>query len=469
MNADLDFFSVKTNVSSLELNPWGYSLASSLVSKLRDERVLFAKSGAVQITCDPFVVFAVVERERLQAELARVGIHICLSEGEEVLCAEGRLHVDSEALVAALTAAGCDHVICYQFGLKSTGRSYWAWVHRLAQDFPDCVDNVFHISRNFDGLAEDGSDHVCLFMAATAPGFRVLHNFPLFKHLGHSYGGCKLLDNHAGVSVNFYPRIGHVLKRHRISSMKIPNQMQAGKTFLKNLVGFRARLNRDEREHLHGYRMELECRGNSPYRCHERFQAMLDPQYWIAGGCLSVKTLEVESVLDVVDEALQIFIRLRVVVGDTNKVLTLRRREICTDLLNFFGVCRPSMMPHLARSGSVECPFHEWEYSMANEAALVNRIGRKKVKSRKVVARSAGDGEERSVSRYQRNRSDEYTGEQDELIKRAAKSKSNRKWVDVISSNRELFRGRTAGQLKDRNQYLKNLEAKEKRATANRL
>ena len=353
---DLDFFSVLAKPSSLvKVCAAGFTLASTLGSSLRDERVKYMETSAVQIASEPLMVFAVVDRAFLAEALAEYGVDICLNSSDEVLCAEGRLHVDSEVLTDALILAGCESVILYQFGLKSSRPNYWNLIHELASDFPDCHENVFHVSRNFDGIAEDGVGNVCLFKSQKAVGFRACHDFPLFKHLGKGFGSCivdKLVGN---VKMTFYPRIVHVLKRHRIGSTKIPTNVQAARTFLQNLKGLRSQFGGNERDKLHGYRMELQCLGNSPFSCYENNKELLDPEYWVMSGAVAAHTVEVDQVLDMIDQALEHFQGLGVAVGDNSKSrFSMFRKYICTDLLNLFGLCKATMVPYLTNSGFKE-------------------------------------------------------------------------------------------------------------------
>lgn len=58
----------------------------------------------------------------------------------------------------------------------------------LASENPECDDNMFHISRTFDGINEVGEQSVCLLKGKRIPGYTHVENFRLLKDLGKGFG-----------------------------------------------------------------------------------------------------------------------------------------------------------------------------------------------------------------------------------------------------------------------------------------
>ena len=248
MDIDIDFFSVFCKASRLpEISQCGFFLASHRASSLRDPRVTLK----VQITEYPLLVFADVNRETLADCLATRGTHICLNPDEAVFCAEGKLPVGPWDLRDALIEAGCNNVICYQYGLKSRSREYWEFVDSLASDFPGCEENVFHISRMFDGIDEIGEHFLCLTKGETSPGYTYVQNFPLLKDLGNGFGSCIIDDHSRDATVACYARVVHVLKRHRLSYVEIPGNIAACRRLELRLIALRETLGVVEMNNLH--------------------------------------------------------------------------------------------------------------------------------------------------------------------------------------------------------------------------
>ena len=71
-----------------------------------------------------------------------------------------------------------------------------------------------------------------------------------------------------------------------------------------------------EMNNLHGFRMELLCRGHSPSSPLQYNEDLLDPSYWIRAGAMSTCTVPVGPFLERIDEALAMFRSLRIAVGN---------------------------------------------------------------------------------------------------------------------------------------------------------
>ena len=204
-------------------------------------------------------------------------------------------------------------------------------------------------------------------------------------------------------------------------------------TFLENLEDFAAHLFDDERFNLGGYRVELLCKGNSPSTCLADYEALIDPDYWTSCGAVVAKTVNVGVYLDWVQRALAVFKLLRVSKGDRNLQLSQVKQHICTDLLNFFGLCRSEMAAYLNHMGFIREPFGTWEYLVRNEQAIARqRLGRVRVQARR-------DANTQPVAgNYSRLHEGRFTQEDDEIIRnRGNYSRSGTKWQDLKSREAE--------------------------------
>ncbi len=441
MEIDLDFFSVLTAVEALaEICPLGVTLASRRGHNLRDERV----EELVQLVSEPLYIFARVERDALVHSLSEQKVVVVPNENELVLCSEGLLKVDVSVLQRSLVNCGCMRVFCYQYGLKSRNLAYWRVVDALCLSVPSCAENKFHISRSFNGADEAGIDHICLFKGFSLNGFVSVQRFPLLKDLGNGFGGCDIRDNISGVTLTVYATVIHVLKRHGIFNLKVPKSVADCGNLLRRLEAFYETLCGYERSNIGGFRFELLCEAATPSQALSLFGGYLDPSVWIKEGSLSAYPVEVGDYLEMIRRALEEFRHLGVARGDGSSQLSIYRKFICTDLLNYFGLCKPTMIRFLSKTGSSTTPFTKWEFWMSNEELLVRRIGRVR-------------GERRTRNdnpNVQRHRDGGFTAEEDRLIIAAFNSRSRSKWEDLRGRHTELFASRTATQLKDRYRHI---------------
>ena len=345
--------------------------------------------------------------------------------------------------------------MCYQYGAKSKDPVYWNRVEELCGDFPACAANLFHISRSVDAVGESGERFICLLKGRNVPGYRCIENFPLLKNTGQVYGSCILQNTQRGIECTFYSRVIHVLKRHRISDLKIPSNVGACRALCYRLEQFRRLLGSDEVEKLDGYRMEFLCRGSSPISCLGLFEDVFRASKWIEDGALDARSITVGDYLDSIDSAIDFFKFLGVNAGDDKVPLSIFRKFICTDLLNFFGLCRGGMLKFLHHTSFEKSPFSIWEYWMANEAQLANRVGRQRYRySRRVVSSRSSHPASRNPNNI-RIRMDGFTEEEDRLILAAGQNWPRKgKWVRLKNSS-PLFSTREPSQLQYRFKWLK--------------
>ena len=453
MDADLDFISVLTSVEILPtISPLGFPVASAPLPGPRDSRV----KEMVQITREPVVIFAHVDKEQLKESLADLGIYICLHTLATVLCKEGSLHIDGWSLSTALRAAGCGSVICYQYGLKCRNIQYWDMVASLCRERPDCCDNKFHISRSFSGLGEDGVGYIGLFKYR--PGSLAhtkRHQFPLFKHIGAGFGSCIVRDAVNDVELTVYPLIVHALKRHTLVKVKVPGNPRTCRTFLGKLKRVGKALRDTERDRLHGYRMEILCSGSSPFDCYQLVEHLLHPSPWIEAGCLIARTVTVDAVLDVIQHSLLEFKRLGVICGSNNKkTLPIWRRWICTDILNLFGLCRPEMNRFLAMSGCQRDVFGQWVQWMAGTSLTRPRRTTSGTGHRRPrVLRAVQD--QGANPNYRRIPEVGFSASDDEVIRTCGDGeRTYGRWRVLKSEHHERFRRREPDQLYQRYRHI---------------
>jgi hypothetical protein len=57
-----------------------------------------------------------------------------------------------------------------------------------------------------------------------------------------------------------------------------------------------------------------------------------------------------------------------------NSQLSFHRKFICTDLLNYYGLWKLTILRFL----STTSPFSQWEFCMSNDEFLFRRIGRER-------------------------------------------------------------------------------------------
>ncbi len=447
MDIDLDFFSLFAHVSALSaVCPLGVTLASRRGHNLRDPRV----EGMLQVASEPLYLFARVDRAMLIAKLAERRIRVLAGEDDGVLSSQGLLKVDIEVLQSSLQECQCNTVICYQFGLKSLSRGYWDSVQGLCDSMPGCTENKFHISKSFDGVDECGNAHICLFKGRSFNNFTCVQRFPLLKDLGAGFGSCEVRDNVMNVSVTAYATVIHIAKRHGTINLKTPKNFADVRNLIFRLEEFYSVLSGSEKDQVGGYRLELLCEAASPLDCLGQFESRVSPSFWVNSRALVAKTVPVDVFLQSIRDALDFCRLLDLSRGANDRQLSKFRKFICTDLLNYFGICKPTMARYLGASGYSSSPFTIWEHWIRNETALVQRIGRER-QSSSGVARTI-----RTNPNVLRQREGQFTLEEDRLIIEVGlRPRERSKWEDLLGRRPDLFAARTAMQLKDRFRWLK--------------
>jgi hypothetical protein len=119
--------------------------------------------------------------------------------------------------------------------------------------------------------------------------------------------------------------------------------------------------------------------------------------------------------LDGIERALSEFRRLEVARGDDNNKISKLRKHIITDLLNFFGLSRATMLQYLRITGFESSPFPLSELWRSNEPSPRLRVTRPGP-SRRVVRRNNTAypaGRNRNNLRIRENG---FTESEDELI-----------------------------------------------------
>jgi len=246
-----------------------------------------------------------------------------------------------------------------------------------------------------------------------------------------------------------------MLKRKRISDVKIPDTVGGARALERKLKDCSVDLGSSESANLHGYRLELLCKGRKPASALEENIQLLDQSWWIRTGAISARSVLVTRYLDGIERALSEFRRLEVARGDDNDKISKLRKHIITDLLNFFGLSRATMLQYLRITGFENSPFPLSELWRSNEPSLRLRVTRPGP-SRRVVRRANTAypaGRNRNNLRIHENG---FTESEDELILTNGDLPQHRnKWKNFRRNHRR-FRNRTSDQLRQRFKWLRS-------------
>jgi hypothetical protein len=216
---------------------------------------------------------------------------------------------------------------------------------------PCCTENKFHISESFDGVDECGNAHICLFKGRSFNNFTCVQRFPLLKDLGVGFGSCEVRDNVMNVLVTAYATVIHIAKRHGIINLKTSKNFADVRNLIFRLEEFNSVLSGSEKEQVGGYRLELLCEAASPLDWLAQFDSRVSRSFWVNSGALITKTVPVVVFLQSIRDALDFCHLLDLSRGANDRQLSKFRKFICTDLLNYFGICKPTMARYLGASG----------------------------------------------------------------------------------------------------------------------